>query len=222
MHLLFFDSQAAGLAANLRRLNQHSSSHTLLKSFFAKVDLVLREEHGQQSSSSQQQLPGFTTIFDLLERNVPDAASTNALQCTYHLATFIYHLEERPDTAFDWEKSCVVGIDAGSLAAAAVASSRSPLHLTTVAAEAVRVAFRTGLTINRASKQVEDDATYDQSWSILIENLTFSEVSAELRSFNSEKVWLPHQRHRLTLTNPGYRKFPTLVALTLVPSRKTP
>ena len=77
---------------------------------------------------------------------------------------------------FGPDKSCILGLCTGALAAAAVSCSRSTLELVPMAVDAVTVAFRTGMHVMDVAQRLEPWAASDQSWSILIPGLASAEV----------------------------------------------
>ena len=94
-------------------------------------------------------------------------------------------------------KSCVVGISAGLLAAAAVAMSPEITALIPLAVEVILIAFRVGRHVRRTARHVENANTNEdpESWSYAIAGMTEAEGQTMLTSFNQEKVrscpWLP-------------------------------
>ena len=85
--------------------------------------------------------------------------------------------------------SCVVGFSSGLLAAAAVALSPAVSALIPLAVEAVRIAFRLGLHIERTARNIENLQTNEESiWSYVITGKTEEEARNALSVFHDEKV----------------------------------
>ena len=87
-------------------------------------------------------------------------------------------------------KSCVVGISAGLLAAAAVALSPEITALIPLAVEVILIAFRVGNHARTTARHVEVATTQDgaKSWSHAISGMTEAEALPILASFHQEKV----------------------------------
>lgn len=61
-----------------------------------------------------------------------------------------------------------LGLCTGSLAAAVVSCCRTTLDIVPLAAHAVRVAFRIGICVAETAARIENPATIDQSWLLLV------------------------------------------------------
>lgn len=87
-------------------------------------------------------------------------------------------------------KSCVVGLSAGLLAAAAVACSPEITALIPLAVEVVLIAFRVGRLARTAARHIEVTRSEDSaaSWSYVIPGMTQPEAQAALSTFNQSKV----------------------------------
>lgn len=99
-------------------------------------------------------------------------------------------------------KSCVVGLSAGLLAAAAVACSPEITALIPLAVEVVLIAFRVGRLARTAARHIEVTRTEDSaaSWSFVIPGMTQPEAQAALSAYNQSKVHSTTHtliRHRL-------------------------
>lgn len=89
---------------------------------------------------------------------------------------------------FDPSKTVIVGLCTGSLAAAAVASSPSAATLTPLAVEAVRTAFRTGLHVGIAARQVYQVVDNQECWSFLVPEISELEAGEAIDDFHKERV----------------------------------
>jgi hypothetical protein len=91
--VVLFGDQITDLPAAFRRINHRKDKNALLGSFLDKVKAALREEVGRQPRSIRDDVPAFTSVFDLAERfhanGVQNPAITAALLCSAQLATFI-------------------------------------------------------------------------------------------------------------------------------------
>ena len=74
------------------------------------------------------------------------------------------------------------------MAGAAIAIAQTPLELISTSINAVRIAFRTGIIVNRVSKQVQDSGNARESWSALLNNVTSDSVAQELDEFHKSQV----------------------------------
>ena len=93
MQIILFGDQIADLRVALRRINQRKGNSVLLWSFLEKLNAALREEVGEQPQWIKDQIPEFTTVFELAERyyetDVPNPMIAGALLCACQLATLI-------------------------------------------------------------------------------------------------------------------------------------
>lgn len=96
--------------------------------------------------------------------------------------------DDHPSQPFAPANTILVGLCTGLLAAAAVSTSQSALGLIDNALNAVRVAFRIGITVNDAAQRLSTDV--DQSWSRLVVGVQSEPCNAEIRRFNERKVRL--------------------------------
>lgn len=91
--VVLFGDQITDLPAAFRRINHRKDKNALLGSFLDKVKAALREEVGRQPRAIRDDVPTFTSVFDLVERfhanGVSNPAVTAALLCVAQLATFI-------------------------------------------------------------------------------------------------------------------------------------
>ena len=91
-------------------------------------------------------------------------------------------------------QSCVVGLSTGLLAAAAVALSPTIPALMPLAVEAVLIAFRLGLHVQRTASNIEVSPVHDDdsSWAYVVLGKTDSEVQKALEDFHQDKVTIVH------------------------------
>ena len=87
-------------------------------------------------------------------------------------------------------ESCVVGLSTGLLAAAVVALSPTIPALMPLAVEAVLIAFRVGLYVKTAARNIEISSTHDDdsSWSYVVPGQTQPEAQTVLDNFHQDKV----------------------------------
>ena len=105
LDILLFGDQTGDYTAVFRSLLQNVDD-VYLKAFLDKIYLTLREEVFQQPLSFREQIPGFTSIIDLVARYAePDVAKSNAIEsaltCISQVACFfmfVLPLSNRPST----------------------------------------------------------------------------------------------------------------------------
>ncbi|OCK75289.1 ketoacyl-synt-domain-containing protein [Lepidopterella palustris CBS 459.81] len=175
LKLYLFGDQTYDLQPHLKDLlrNRHNP---VLEDFLVKAYDAVRTELYKLPQQVRDDLPRFTCLDDLVlwnqsgKRCIPlDMAVT----CMYQLGVFI----SQADTCYyDADKSRVVGLCTGALAAAAVSCSRSTLDLVPLAVDAVTVAFRTGIQVTDVAQRVAPLHESDQSWSIIVPGSTSFEA----------------------------------------------
>ena len=99
--------------------------------------------------------------------------------------------EQRPDQYLNNDDSCILGLGAGLLSAAAVACSRTLVDLPLIAVSVVRIAFRTGVVVGSISGQIHQPAEEQSTWSMIVSNVSEVEVQRELDAFHDRLVRIP-------------------------------
>ncbi|KAL9100800.1 MAG: hypothetical protein Q9163_003866 [Psora crenata] len=167
----------------------HIQDDALLTAFLDKTYLTLREEVSKQPLSVREQIPGFSSIGDLVARySEPGCSRSNALEsaltCISQLACFFnYQSAQRvgyPSPA----RTRIVGSCTGLLAAAAVGSAQSLVDLLPIALQAVRIAFRLGVVVADARDEIEWAPIKSPSWSATLSGLQVANVEDILKKFH--------------------------------------
>lgn len=91
--------------------------------------------------------------------------------------------------------SLLAGLDMGLLAAAAVVSSPTLADIPAVGAEAIRVAFRTGILMQERARQLEPQTTGTalESWTVIFKGTSEEAMQTEVRAFNEAMVSDPNE-----------------------------
>ncbi|KAF4413769.1 Non-reducing polyketide synthase fsr1 [Colletotrichum fructicola] len=105
-----------------------------------------------------------------------------ALLVAYQVLLFIRHVESSP-SAEHYGNATVIGTCTGALAAAAVGCSADLAELVPLGIEAVRVAFRVGLVVDRAARDTAPATGTKQPWSMAVS-------AADERTFQGMRVFL--------------------------------
>ncbi|KAJ3948796.1 hypothetical protein N0V92_012975 [Colletotrichum tropicale] len=105
-----------------------------------------------------------------------------ALLVAYQVLLFIRHVESSP-SAKHYGNATVIGTCTGALAAAAVGCSADLAELVPLGIEAVRVAFRVGLVVDRAARDTAPATGTKQPWSMAVS-------AADERTFQGMRVFL--------------------------------
>ncbi|KAI0390134.1 hypothetical protein F5Y17DRAFT_462038 [Xylariaceae sp. FL0594] len=178
--LYIFGDQTYDARPQLKRLSR-CRENPLLDAFLAKVYEVLREELHNLPVEIRDDLPRFTCVDDLLlwePDDPPYVPLDMAVTCIYQLGTFIISQTSTWDLGNEEEDCCVLGICTGALSAAAVGCSRSAVELLPLAVEAVVVAFRTGLCVNRMAQRIEPPRLEcNRPWSLVVPGLASAEAA---------------------------------------------
>ena len=188
----------------------HEKKCQTLSSFFDQVCFRLRESVAELPSRQQKLLPRFTTLVDLLSswKDCEGAPALKfALVCIYQVGQFVRYQSRNRTLNFclgliarlrlygegsrhfpNAANSYLLGTSTGSFAAAAISVSQTISQLVTAGAEAVLVAFKTGL----CSLELRDDlekptADGPRSWSVVV-NTTEARATEIIKTFNSAKV----------------------------------
>ncbi|KGO63928.1 Male sterility, NAD-binding [Penicillium italicum] len=167
LKLYLFGDQTYDLQPHIQELLQ-SRSNPVLEDFLVRSYDAIRVEIYNLPPSTRETYPRFTCVDDLLlwgqsgNGIIPlDMATT----CLYQLGLFITQVQ--PDD-FSAQKSRVLGLCTGALAAVAVACSRSVVDLVPLAVNAVCVAFRAGVRVKDVAHRVTSSNEPKLSWSAII------------------------------------------------------
>ena len=92
MNILLFGDQTSDFHPLLRKL-LHKKGNPVLGSFLERANVALRDEITRQSSLTQEKMPQFTSISDLIERyqdsKTSNPAIESAIVCICQIACFI-------------------------------------------------------------------------------------------------------------------------------------
>jgi hypothetical protein len=184
INLYLFGDQTFNAINQLSSLLQ-ARDNLVLDCLLTKAYNALRTEIHELPSETSKSIPRFCAIEDLVnarkfgKRCVP---LDMALTCLYHLSKFIVCADEVEYTA---GKGCTLGLCTGSLAAAAVSCSLSPMDLVSPAIDAIIVAFRIGLLVENCAAHITQPDRSEKSWSVVYSTLRAVEV---LHQFCAETV----------------------------------
>lgn len=179
--LYLFGDQTYDIQTHLKDLLQ-KRSNPVVENFLIKAYDAIRAEIYKLPPALRDAYPRFTCVDDLIlwnqtgSRLVPlDMAVTSI----YQLGMFI---SQSDPGDFFGGKALALGLCTGSLAAAAVACSRSIVDLVPLAINAVVVSFKTGVLVNEVAHRVASPQESDQSWSVVIPGSTSPEAVDEFRA----------------------------------------
>lgn len=99
LHILLFGDQTGDYGKIFRQL-LHIKENTVLTSFFEKAYSALRDEVSQQPRVVRDQIPGFSSIADLVTRYAESTAPRSnplesALTCISQIACFIWQVTQQ-------------------------------------------------------------------------------------------------------------------------------
>ncbi|PYH64196.1 non-reducing polyketide synthase encA [Aspergillus vadensis CBS 113365] len=177
MRVVFFSNKFP--AFDLRDLSQRlrfvsrSRSHGLLRRFLEEATIVAHEEIRRLPPELRTLIPPFHSILDLVDSfdwhgGPLTAVFECAFTCLFHLSLFLGSYERNPQE-FNFCNSTFTGLGLGLLAAAGIAASQTLLDVPQTAAEAVRIAMRTGYLLYQKQQEIEPqelDAP-PKSWSVI-------------------------------------------------------
>ncbi|GJC97884.1 betaketoacyl synthase domain-containing protein [Colletotrichum higginsianum] len=136
-----------------------------------------------------------------------------ALLAAYQILMFMRHVGSSPFSppstrAYADGDATVVGACTGALAGAAVACSIGLAELVPLGVEAVRVAFRVGLVVERSAREAAPGTGTEQPWSVAVsaaEERTLQGVRAFLERFVGENKDKTNNSNRSSSSN-GWRQ----------------
>ncbi|KAJ5540753.1 polyketide synthase [Penicillium frequentans] len=174
------------------RAKTRSSSHRILRWLLSESTTVLREEFRRLSTELKSDLPPFQSVLDVIQSYNWQAGPlagplSNAFSCLLSLCLFVGDYEHRAEEyEFHKANSLLAGFDMGLLAAAAVVSSPTLADIPAVGAEAIRVAFRTGILMQERARQLEPQTTGTAllSWAVIVKGTSEEAIQTEVQAFN--------------------------------------
>ncbi|KAH7396389.1 putative polyketide synthase [Pyrenochaeta sp. MPI-SDFR-AT-0127] len=172
-----------------RELHLHSKDdrHSLLACFIAKSTKVIKEEVSHLPSEIKQHIPPFETILSWAEdNNLRDGLLCGAvggvLLTIAQIGTYIGYVEKHPKSLRGYSNACNAGLGIGLLASTAVALSPMSTDLPLAGADAVRLAFRMGVHVQRVSENLEgrDLSRSPDTWAYVVHNVDPAIAQKEL------------------------------------------
>lgn len=85
-------------------------------------------------------------------------------------------------------KTSIIGLSSGLIAAAAASCLSPGSPCIPIALEAVRIAFKLGLYVSEVASRLEPAAEDSRGWSVVLPELSASEVQSVLDHFQTETV----------------------------------
>ncbi|KAK9425979.1 putative Non-reducing polyketide synthase 8 [Seiridium unicorne] len=225
MKLLYFSNEfphddLAGLARNLTILSKQRR-HAHLARFLDNATGAVRGEVRLLPSSLRTEVPPFDSVFDFIEhtnlqKGELGASVDGVLLIVVQLGTLIKFYEEHPEQYdLNTGNAALAGLGLGLLSPAAVSLSPSVYDLAVAGAEAVRLAFRLGVVVNRVSSNLEsrDQTSTPAFWAAVVPDVTIEEARAGLDAFhakekmpNTNKIFVSAWSHNLvTVSGPPSR-----------------
>ncbi|KAE8152732.1 hypothetical protein BDV25DRAFT_127719 [Aspergillus avenaceus] len=187
MKAFLFTDQLVDGQQNIPSAKRITGPSILLSAFLMKTHAALREEISFLPGVCRAQLPPFNSVIDLIERlraqQVKRIEVSVALLCVYQLSLFIQLVEANPDR-FPTNDDVLLGHGPGLLSAAAVACSSTMMEFVDIAVEAVRLAFRAGAVMTKASGSLEQPENNHSSGFAIQGSL--EDVSRELDAIQDE------------------------------------
>ncbi|TVY82590.1 Non-reducing polyketide synthase PKS12 [Lachnellula suecica] len=204
MDIILFGDQAIDIRTFLKKVLLRQNSY-LLSSFLSRSYDVLRHEVSQLPKHHRVRIPAFSTVHELVERYYSagreDCAVESSLACVAQLAHYISFYEDKPQSYVTPGNTLVVGVCTGLFAASAVASCTSLAALVPLAAEAVRVAFRTGARVSLEASSIEGSHNGHGNWSKTVTGIESTGLTAALEEFNKSQVSFEPPPHSVADTD---------------------
>ncbi|KAK4610332.1 Non-reducing polyketide synthase PKS19 [Fulvia fulva] len=177
------------------RTLSHAAGNEDLGRFLRQATNAIREEIFELPKNVQDTLPWVGNILDWTHhvvalRNTGIGGSIDrALACVYQMSLVLVEQPSIPLTIRHeaWQ-TCLLGKGIGLLTAACLGLAKSHGELAYLAAIVVRIAFRTGLMVDRVSGSVEaPDHSFPSSkaWLACVHGLTEQAVQCEVDKYNT-------------------------------------
>ncbi|KAM0545985.1 hypothetical protein ACHAPJ_011097 [Fusarium lateritium] len=163
-------------------------NNAILKQFLDEAFLSLRQDISALPSEECSCFPQAETLGLVLEdvRKGKDSATLDsALLCIYEIAYYIDYIAKR-GIQHPAASSSFLGFCTGSFAAAAISCSRTIFDLIGVGRQAVIVAFRVGLHVQRRAAILGSQK--NSSWSVVLAATQEDEANRALAGFYKEKA----------------------------------
>lgn len=168
----------------------HIKNNPILRCFLDEAFSAIQQEISYLPASERSSLPNTHTLallLDGIKKERRHVALESTMVCLCEIGEYI-RLLDTTDLCHPPTNSLLVGFCTGSLAAAAVACSRTTADLQTLGVEAVVVAFRVGMHVaRRANTLVAENPTHLESWTVIVADKSESRVEELLQIFIKEK-----------------------------------
>ncbi|KAK6450304.1 hypothetical protein FP744_10006554 [Trichoderma asperellum] len=177
-----FGDQSSFSLSNLQLLLL-KKNNPYLASFTDRVNFALRQEIGRLTISERQWFPAFSSIQNLVARGLKkdkNAALDSTLTTIYQICCFINYFGDCQEIYPSGPNNYVSGLCIGTLAAAAVSSSKSLGELVQAGVDAVRVSLKVGLLAARTAALFGHQRSNGLSyWSYVVAESQFPLALAE-------------------------------------------
>ncbi|KAE8356309.1 hypothetical protein BDV28DRAFT_145344 [Aspergillus coremiiformis] len=193
-NIYLFGDQSIPTDGGLRKLLLGMSKNPTLKSFLDEAFFAIQREISYLPSKERVSLPEAHTLalfLDAIQKGRRHVALESALLCLYEIGEYI-HLLQSMDLCHPPIDSLLVGFCTGSLAAAAIACSRTVIDLLAVGMKAVVVAFRLGMHVARRTNALGGEVSQNlKSWTLVIADILESQAAQILREFGNDDENIP-------------------------------
>ncbi|KAI6776042.1 hypothetical protein HG530_002800 [Fusarium avenaceum] len=182
-----FGDQSTPVLGSLESLLR-TKNNTLLKSFFNEAFNAIQRETEALPSIDRKHMvraESLSLLVDEVKRGVTHPALESCFLCIYEIGYYIEYLA-RSNIEHAASSTCrFLGICTGGLAAAAISCSQNVFEITQLGAQAVTVAFRQGVYIQRRAENLGYPTPV--SWSVVIPSTDKDRAMEALETLSRKK-----------------------------------
>lgn len=162
-----------------------------LANFVERTALAIREETRTLPRSQREAIPDFLTLNNLIEayyqKGVKVPMIESALLTATQIGHYIGYFSEHPDELPAASNTRVLGLCTGLLAASAVVSAKAVEELITLGVAFVRIAFRSGASVDSIRAVLGQPGEEKAPWSIIVTGANEKAAKKTLDAFHEEK-----------------------------------
>lgn len=189
-NVILFGDQTAEQYPLLHRIVLRKDNAPLAN-FVERIALAIREETRTLPRSQRDAIPDFLTLNNLIEAyyqkgvKVPmiESALLTATQIGHYIGYFSEHPAELPAAS----NTRVLGLCTGLLAASAVVSAKTVEELITLGVAFVRIAFRSGASVDSIRAVLGQPGEEKAPWSFIVTGANEKAAKKALDAFHEEK-----------------------------------
>ncbi|KFY57790.1 hypothetical protein V496_06337 [Pseudogymnoascus sp. VKM F-4515 (FW-2607)] len=181
-HVLLFPHEQIDLLRAIHDLSVRARTRPQLQTLLNEASHIVQNEATVLTGPERARIGGFEDLVELAERHAGQRSVVTeiALLATIQIGQLLIFAEDHPSILSD--KLFSVGYGIGLIAAAVASTATTTGDIVTLGLEAVAVAFRLAIALQRTSRDIEDS---ESTWARTVAGIDEQELEQQLEKFNA-------------------------------------